>query len=722
MLEKSRKKHLATIASQYYMQHYMQRYQLLIVLLTLCACITNSHANIIQNTVQNNSLLIHNNLEHYIVGTSVSIAQTPQHWRIEDILKADDSLFIRSTEKTPNIGYSENAIWVRISITNTSQQQKWLLSVEKANLNSVTLFEKKTDQQWHINTIGNQFAFSQRTYDFKYPVFPITIKSNTKVNSTHQEPTIFYLKVASKTAISIPITLKTERSFSESSNQQSLINGIYIGILLVIAFYSFTSFIAIKESGYLFFFLALISFSLYILSIQGYAHQYFWPNATWWSQHAILFFAATTTVFSLRFCRIVMITRKHTPVADNLLAALEVLAILDVIFSLMLDYSLMGKFSLVFTSGLAFILIAIGIIVAKQGYRPAKLYLLSWVAFSITALLRSATFFGWSPIITPEEYDLQLGSLLGVLFLFLSITDKNRIISQQNTKIKQQALHEKTQANIELERQIRIRTKDLTLAKEQLENNQQSQTDFFNRINHEIRTPTTAILQYTSFLQRGIECIPPSECQTQHLSVVASNGQRIKQLTEQLLDLAKNQANEEKMVIDSINITALIHTAIEELTRLFSKDVKLNFPHSQPVWIQADKAMFISIIENLLSNAAKYTLSGNVTVQLCIGNNSDIIKIIVSDTGTGLSKEEIPHIFSPFKRASTTQHITGSGIGLSLCKVQLERMAGSIGVNSIKGKGSDFWFTLPLTDIDTISTHNNITEDTPNNETPDIDT
>jgi len=712
MLEKSRKKRLAPSTRK----HYTRFHSLLTILFAFCIFITNSHAN----TAQSNSLLIHDNQENYVLGTSVSIIQTPQHWRIEDILQADDSLFIRSTENTPNIGYSENAIWVRISITNTSQQQKWLLSVEKANLNSVTLFEKTNNQQWHTSTIGNQVPFSQRTYDFKYPVFPIAIKSNTLVNPTHPEPNIFYLKVTSKTAISIPITLKTEHAFSESSNQQSLLNGIYIGILLIIAFYSLTTYIAIKELGHLFFFLSLVSFSLYILSIQGYAHQYFWPNATWWSQHAILFFAATTTVFSLRFCRIVMITREHAPFADNILAALEIIAILDVIFSLTLDYSLMGKFSLIFTSGLAFTLIAIGIIVAKQGYRPAKLYLLSWVAFSVTALLRSVTFFGWSPIITPEEYNLQLGSLLGVLFLFLSITDKIRIINQQNTEIKQQALHEKTHANIELERKIHIRTKDLTLAKEQLEKNQKSQIDFFNRINHEIRTPTTAILQYTSFLQRGIECKPPSKGQVQHLEVVASNGQRIKQLTEQLLDLAKNQANEETMIISAINITALIHTAIKELTRLFSKDVQLNFPHTLPIWVQADKQMLTSVIENLLSNAAKYTLSGNVTVQVIeIPNtesdiNNAMIKVIISDTGTGLSQKETPYIFSPFKRVNTSRNITGIGIGLNLCKVQLERMAGNIGVDSIKGKGSDFWFTLPLAD----TTNNNHKEFTPNDETP----
>ncbi|OUR95017.1 hypothetical protein A9Q81_14745 [Gammaproteobacteria bacterium 42_54_T18] len=700
MLEKSRKKCLATN----FCKHYSQFYHLLFVLFSLCLLTTSSHAK----TTQNDSLLLHNNLEHYVLGSSVSIAQTPKDWRLDDILKTDDSLFIKSTENTPNIGYSENAIWVKISVTNTAQQQKWLLSVEKANINSVTLFEKTTNQQWYTRSIGNQFPFSQRTYDFKYPVFPVVINSTTevnsttKVNSTTSKPTIFYLKILSKTAISIPLTLKTEHLFSESSSQQSLINGIYIGILLIIAFYSLTTYIAIKESGYLLFFLSLMSFGLYVLSIQGYAHQYFWPNATWWSQHAILFFAATTTVFSLRFCRIVMITREQAPFADNILAALEFLAMLNVIFSLTLDYTLMGKFSLIFSSALAFTLIGIGIIVARQGYRPAKLYLLSWVSFSITALLRSVTFWGWSPIFTPQEYDLQLGSLLGILFLFLSVTDKIRLINQQNTTIKQKALHEKTQANIELERQIWIRTKDLTIAKIQLEKNQRSQTEFFNRINHEIRTPTTAILQYSSFLQRGIECDLPSKDQLQHLEVVASNGQRINKLTEQLLDLAKNQANEEKMVIRTINISALIHTVIDELPRLFPEDVQLNFTHSPPLWVQADKQMLISIIENLLSNAAKYTSSGNVTVKITkITNtepspNTEMIKVTVSDTGTGLSKEEIPQIFSPFKRFNTTQNITGIGIGLNLCKVQLERMAGSIGVNSKKGKGSDFWFTLPL--------------------------
>jgi len=276
------------------------------------------------------------------------------------------------------------------------------------------------------------------------------------------------------------------------------------------------------------------------------------------------------------------------------------------------------------------------------------------------------------------------------------LAGKIRFLNKEKEKAKQQALDIQKKANAELENQVSVRTKDLTIAKEQLEKTQQTLTDSFNRVNHEIRTPTTAILQYVGFLQRGIECENPSTSQKKFLKIIDENGIRIKTLTGQLLDLAKLEANAEVICLKAIDLTTLIKKSIENLSSLFCNDVSLSFNTTEPIFAIADENMLQGVIQNLLSNAAKYTPSGSVEIE--ISKTSDQVKISIKDTGIGISQTDIKSIFLPFFRTQETQAIPGTGLGLSLCKTRIERMGGKIGLTSDKIFGSTFWITLNLTE------------------------
>jgi signal transduction histidine kinase len=284
----------------------------------------------------------------------------------------------------------------------------------------------------------------------------------------------------------------------------------------------------------------------------------------------------------------------------------------------------------------------------------------------------------------------QIVGILGVCVFFLPLVLTSYAFRLYVRQTKLQMDH--------LEEIIAERTQDLERANEELKRLDQVKTSFFSMINHEMRTPLTAIIGYIDlFLAR--DSLTPDEKQMVH--TMRNNSHRLLDLVNNILDISRIEDGKLTLVRRGIAMRPVVNQAIDVIKPMADKKhIAINVdisPQIPDVW--GDPKRVQQILVNLLSNAVKYTPdTGTVTVTAQPSGSSDMVKIGVRDTGIGIASDLLPVIFDRFSRIERPEieHTVGTGLGLSIVKGLVEAHGGEIWVESEEGRGTCFTFTLPI--------------------------
>ena len=247
----------------------------------------------------------------------------------------------------------------------------------------------------------------------------------------------------------------------------------------------------------------------------------------------------------------------------------------------------------------------------------------------------------------------------------------------------------------ELEFRVKQRTHELEELTQELEKANQVKSQFLANMSHEIRTPLTAIVGHAEAII--YDDIDKNKVKAD-IEVIHGNSLHLLELINDILDLSRIEANKFELEIQPLNLAELI----QDLSDIFTdqaqqKNLSFTIEHqlSLPFIIQVDSLRLKQILLNLCANAIKFTEKGQVTLD--IGWQDEQLTFTVSDTGIGLSKEHLAHIFEIFRQAdnSISRRFGGSGLGLTLSNQLAKLMSGKIAVTSKLGQGSSFCLTLP---------------------------
>ena len=251
-----------------------------------------------------------------------------------------------------------------------------------------------------------------------------------------------------------------------------------------------------------------------------------------------------------------------------------------------------------------------------------------------------------------------------------------------------------------LEDVVAERTAELAKAKEVAETASRAKTTFLANMSHEIRTPMNAIIGLTHLIQRDVT--EPKHLH--HLAKVSEAAQHLLDLINDILDLSKIEAGkltlqESDFAVDDVleNVCALIGDKADGK----GLEIVSQIDPALPRHLHGDSLRLGQILLNYASNAVKFTEKGVVSFSIKVAEHQgNRLKVLfaVSDTGIGLSPEQLERLYQPFEQAdsSTTRRFGGSGLGLAICKRLSELMGGEIGASSEQGVGSTFWVSLPL--------------------------
>ena len=215
---------------------------------------------------------------------------------------------------------------------------------------------------------------------------------------------------------------------------------------------------------------------------------------------------------------------------------------------------------------------------------------------------------------------------------------------------------------------------------------------FLANMSHEIRTPLNAIEGFSRVMA---ETDSPEE-RMKYMEIVESNNSRLLSLIDDILDLSRVEAGEISIKRSMIDLNDLCHSLLNIFKFRCSEYVKLEW--NQPnmkVTLNTDPNRVTQVFSNLISNALKHTSKGSITYGYRLINDGTEVEFFVSDTGSGIAPEDLNNIFGTYvSRDAETQN--GYGLGLALCKTIVEKMDGTISVQSKLGEGSTFRFVLPF--------------------------
>ena len=262
---------------------------------------------------------------------------------------------------------------------------------------------------------------------------------------------------------------------------------------------------------------------------------------------------------------------------------------------------------------------------------------------------------------------------------------------------------ERKQIEAELVRQNRALEEAIAVA-QAADSANQAKSDFLANMSHEIRTPMNAILSVAQLL----DMTELDEEQRNLLATLKTNGKQLLTLINDILDLSKIEARELKLNFQEFALGTLVdnlRNSFMPLAKERSLSLIFDLDPSLPRWFRGDDFRLQQILSNLIGNALKFTDRGQVKVTIAPESTittenplSLVVRFSVEDTGIGISTQKQSKLFQPFTQAdnSTTRQYGGTGLGLTISRRIVELMDGNIGVDSVLGEGSTFWFTVPL--------------------------
>jgi len=222
-------------------------------------------------------------------------------------------------------------------------------------------------------------------------------------------------------------------------------------------------------------------------------------------------------------------------------------------------------------------------------------------------------------------------------------------------------------------------------------------TEILNATAHDLRSPVTAIIGHADLLRIRLQraTLPQPEWMLAQAAAIRAGALRINGMVEELLDVARLQTGQElELRLEPVDVGTVVQDVARARTGAADAAAAVVVDAPAGLIVEGDRLRLERVVDNLLGNAVKYSTGGTPVTVTARLSASDVT-IIVRDRGVGIPADELPHLFTPFFRASTSQGIAGIGIGLAGAKAIVEQHSGRIMVESVVGEGTTVTIALP---------------------------
>lgn len=589
-------------------------------------------------------------------------------------------------------GFRSEALWVRMTLHNPAPAAiERVLQIEPVRLEEVSLFVPEAGGAYRRLDNGMHVALAGRPVPTHAIAFPL-----------HLEPgasTTLYLRVHTRTILSLRPVLWTPAAFAAAMARESLFDMLSIGALLGLSIYAILTFPLRRDWAALWLGLTMLVSCLSEAVWNGYDLAYLWPGQLEWTLRAVPVLPLLVQMGFNRFFSVLIPLSAFGWVnarrwLDGLLLADAVLLV-AILLSPQPDRHLIAVLILLLVAAVLLSFLGISLAALRKGYRPAAYAIagILFLAFTIAAP-RLGESMGWPMPAVSFAPPLFVTTLL----FFASISQRVDLLRREKAATLAETLAGQQRIAARLEAQVAERTLGLQAAKERAERADMAKGEFLARVSHELRTPLHTILGYADLLRRDVADSRSSE----HLSMVEESSHHLAKLVDELLDYARGERGGLLLRVEA----AFLYRLLERLRKQGAilcdprrHRFECRFIDNLPRLVRVDALRLEQVLLILLSNAIRYTAAGRIilSVEACAaGAGRTRLRFAVEDTGPGIAESDRERIFDPFERIPGADHTGGLGLGLAIGRQIVRAMGGELRVDSRLGEGSRFCFDVEL--------------------------
>ena len=580
----------------------------------------------------------------------------------------------------PSLGFQQHPYWFLVPIATGQRGGDHFLVAGRPHTDYLDLY--LLDQHGTIfshQQHGDMRPWATRPFDDNELVFPVSLPPASDIYALFRMHTTGSLE--------LPLALLSRDELYDYKQIRDSFTGLYFGAILAMALFNLLLFIAIRDHSYLLYVAYLLALVMFLLTRSSLAFEMFWPTRPELNDSVRVFSSFLSEGLAVLFASAFLQLSSNRPRWARAMQALGgtllVAAVLSPFFP-MAQVLKVATFAVVIIAPMLLTTVALRI---HDGFRPARYFLLSFLPLAVLGSLFVLKTFAFIPSNWLFDHAFEIGSTLESLLLSFALAYRLTMLKSENERIQKEV-------NVELEKRVRERTEELNRALN-------ARSEFLAVMSHEICTPLNGLLGTLDMLKDS----PLNAEQRQKIHVIEQSGNTLVELINDILDYARIEAGRLPIDDEQFNLPGLIRESValfEHRARINGDELRIELDDNLGLLCRGDPLRLRQIVVNLVSNAVKFTEGGKVVVHAKRDrDNPEYGLIEVVDEGIGIDRRQLGHLFELFQQGdgSTRRRYGGTGLGLAICRQLVELMGGEIGAESEPGKGSRFWFRLPLPEV-----------------------
>ncbi len=592
-------------------------------------------------------------------------------------------------------GDSAECYWIKYTIQNTTDEKAFLEFMFPL-IDTAIMYTVDSGKIIQMQQGGGNYAFSSRAFTANNIVFAL---------NKSESPLTYFIKLKVRGYCSIKTRIGTYKAFIRENHHDDLIQGVFMGLILVFLCYNFYIFFQLKDSVYLLYCLYLFCISGYVFRHGGFIFQFLFSNTPQYNEIAMLL-TGLGGMFGSLFTMKFLETRQYLPYLHRSIQVLICIYCLDILASILGNAGLSVALSRISTPMGAITVVSSAIIRWRQGNPTAKFYLLGWSTLTmglITYLLEDA---GILPYNNLTAYALHLGIGLEATILSFAVAHRFSLMKGDKEDALQRmynVLAENKQLLDERNRMLEARVKERTTElressiklqeyAHQLEKSNRELTEFAHVASHDLKAPIRGIMSFAQLFERRNKA-KFDDIDTEYFSFIKNNATQSVRLIDDLLNYSKIDKNLAEP--SEIKLNDCIFVAQMNLKEVIENRNAEILCDNLPSML-GHSLLFTQLFQNLMSNGIKYNKRDNpiITIKAALNDNNEYV-FSVNDNGIGIDPQYQTKIFAMFHRLHGHGEYEGTGIGLAFCSRIVDTYGGHIWVESEVNQGATFYFTLP---------------------------